>query len=230
MIHPTATPVLTFAPPPAPPVLAPTPVFPLQPASQQPPPNRGDAHPVTDAVLITALAAWLAGLTLWAGSRLPRRLMEHFAQRRLSARAVRAVLELLRRGGVPRSTITAGIAARLVASGEWLYLAAFILASTGRINEVLERGDSLVDALRKEQRYFDQYEHAAQNRADSAKQADVAAKTGLKLRWESKMDSRTTKDCWELNGTIFLINDPPGGIYPGMMHPNCRCKPRPVKE
>lgn len=227
MITPAPTLVMPYYP--APPQPPPT-VLPLQPATQQPPPSEQDAHPVTDAVLVTALAAWLAGLALWAGSRLPKRIMVHFGQRGVSVRAVRAVLELLRRAGVPRSAITAGIAARLIASGEWLYAAAFVLASSGRITEVLESGGSLVDALKKEQRYFDQYQRAAENRSESAEQADKAAKTGLKLRWESKMDSRTTKDCWELNGTIFLINDPPGGIYPGMMHPNCRCKPRPVKE
>lgn len=227
MIHPAATPVLTFAPPPAPPT---TPVLPLEPTTQQPPPSQQDAHPVTDAVLITALAAWLAGLTLWAGARLPKRIMVHFAQRRISARAVRAVLELLRRAGVPRSVLAAGIAARLVASGEWLYMAAFILASSGRIAEVLERGGSLVDALKKEQRYFDQYEHAAENRAESAQQADKAAKTGLKLEWRAVIDHRTDRECRELNGTIFAINDPPNGLYPGMVHPHCRCKSVPVKE
>jgi SPP1 gp7 family putative phage head morphogenesis protein len=221
----TAAPTLVLPYSPGPP-----PVLPLQPATQQPPPKQQDAHPVTDAVLITALAAWLAGLALWSGSRLPRRLMEHFAQRRISARAARAVLELLRRAGVPRSAISAGIAARLVSSGEWLRMAAFVLASSGRISETIEQGGALVDALRKEQRYFDQYEQAAQNRAESAQQADKVAKTGLKLEWRAVIDSRTDLECRELDGTIFAINDPPHGLYPGMVHLHCRCKSVPVKE
>lgn len=222
-----ATPVLSFAPSPVPP---PQPVLPLAPATQQPPPTQQPAHPVADGVLITALAAWLAGMALWAGARLPKRIMGHFIHRRISPRAVRAVLELLRRAGVPDSVLTAGIAARLIASGEWLKMAAFVLASSGRMSEVLERGGTLAEALRAEQRYFDQYEHAAENRANSAKDADKAAKLGLKLEWRAKMDGSTTKDCRDLNGTIFLINDPPNGVYPGMVHPHCRCKSVPVKE
>jgi SPP1 gp7 family putative phage head morphogenesis protein len=226
MITSAPTLVLPYypSPPPPPPGLT------VEPTTQQPPPNQQDAHPVTDAVLITALAAWLASLLLWSGSRLPKRIMVHFGQRRISARAVRAVLELLRRAGVPSSVLSAGIAARLVASGEWLRMAAFVLASSGRITEVLDDGGSLVDALKKEQRYFDQYEHAAENRSRAADKSDKAAKLGLKLEWVTTMDGRADKECIDLNGTIFAINDPPNGIYPGMMHPYCRCKPKPVKE
>lgn len=226
MMTPAPTLVLPYypAPPPAPASLT------IEPTTQQPPPRQEDAHPVTDAVLVTALAAWLAALMLWSGSRLPKRIMVHFAQRRIEARAVRAVLELLRRAGVPRSVLSAGIAARLVASGEWLRMASFVLASSGRITEVLNDGGSLVNALKKEQRYFDQYEHAAENRSRAAGDADKAAKLGLKLEWVTKMDGRADQDCIDLNGTIFAINEPPNGIYPGMMHPYCRCKPRPVKE
>lgn len=230
MILPAPTFVPSYAPSPAPPVLAPQPISTLEPATQQPPPTQDDAHPVTDGVLIAALAAWLAGGALWTGSRLPKRIMVHFAQRRISGRAVRAVLELLRRAGVPRHALTAGIAVRLIASGEWLRMAAFVLASSGRLADVLEHGGSLLDALRREQRYFDQYEYAAENRANAAKKSDKAAKLGLKLEWVTKMDGRADQDCIDLNGTIFAVNDPPNGIYPGMMHPHCRCKPRPVKE
>jgi hypothetical protein len=85
---------------------------------------------------------------------------------------------------------------------------------------------ALLDASRRERRYFGAHLLAIWQRSRAAAQADTAAMTyGRLLGWHTVLDKRTSAECRQANGKNFLVDHMPVIGYPGGVHPHCRCYP-----
>lgn len=203
-----------------------------------PPPEQQTA---AEAALIAALALFLAGTgaTSVAGATVgavtPAALIAMMRRVGISARAGRLSLELAISIGRRTPAVPSGpgvVARRHVARAEPLWRAAYLVNAGKRITASLtaappdetSAAEQLRVALQRERRYLDQHVQAGRNRHDSAAAVDeLAARYGPVLMWRTILDGREDADCRALNGRLFHIDSPPGGIYPGAMHPTCRC-------
>lgn len=204
-----------------------------------------------EAILVAALAAWLASLpavALLAGAAtavlVPAQILAGFATLGVPPVAVRAAVALARTATLPALPAPAPsnprVAARRVAEQEPSRRAAYVVAAGRRVAESLRtptepaeapsRTDRVRGALERERRYWAQHLQAGRQRATAARQVDEAALYSLTgvLRWRTQGDSRVTPDCRALNRRTFTITNPPGGLYPGTVHGQCRCYAEPA--
>lgn len=108
---------------------------------------------------------------------------------------------------------------------ESTYRAQYILAASRRVQAAVRAGTPQADALRDEQRFYNQHLEATVNRAKAAGQVDTMAKRyGDLVGWYAKMDARTSAECKAANGKNFNASVRPPIGYPGSVHPACRCK------
>lgn len=189
----------------------------------------------TEDAIVAALAAALLirapGLNwLWPGARLKRRLVDELG---LSPKAVdkasELALALVQPPPAPYDFTTTTVA-RVQAEAPNL-VAQYLVNSAQRLDSAQRHGQYDA-AARLEDIYAGQAKAAAANRLDAAKALDLSAAsspTGY-LRWVAKHDDRVDPECAALDGTIFTIDNLPGGKMPGAVHPNCRCTAQPVEN
>lgn len=123
------------------------------------------------------------------------------------------------------ATVPSETATSATADLEPTYRAHYVLAASRRVQEAIAGGIHRDEALRREQRYFNQHIDAVANRRRAASQVDKAqARYGDELGWYAKMDSRTSEECREANGRNFNASVRPPIGYPGAVHPHCRCR------
>lgn len=199
-----------------------------QPAPEQP----GLSN--TETVVVAALETALLEGALVAGTAIPLYLLLRLTALGIDRRAARAALRLGIADPVhiPRRLRATGSAASRVAADEPGIRARYILDAAKRIaaNLLLLGKDphALGTAIRNERRYFKQHIDAGRNRKKAAQQVDQAAKTSPWLQWRTVMDGHAEQECVDLDGDLFTVDQPPqvGGrsVYPGSVHPNCRCK------
>lgn len=117
---------------------------------------------------------------------------------------------------------------RAQARMEMYYRAAFILSAARRIQERLDRGASLRDAVSPERGYWAAHERARRARQEAARAvADMATQLGsLWLSWRAHYDDRVTPECKAADGCNFRADRMPRIGWPGMPHGGtCRCVP-----
>lgn len=197
-------------------------------ATEQPPVTASER--VDQQVAETLGQALAAGLATEALINLAGRLL---APLRIARKAIRAAWENLKETffSPPPSE---GYAGEKALKDAWLYRGWFWLNSARRIQLGLSQGVPLADLLATERRHAEAHSVAQRNRVRAAREADAAAHlsvingANLSFVWWTQQDDRVSKDCKELHGKIYPIDAPPQGIYPGAMHPFCRCESRPV--
>ncbi|MGW1676024.1 phage minor head protein [Saccharopolyspora sp. NPDC002376] len=133
------------------------------------------------------------------------------------------------------STVPLGAASRQMQRTNLLRRAQFLLAAARRVTRQIGTGrsrEALVEALRREQRFWRQHRQASVKRTQAAAVADSAAdqhgvptKTGTVLGWSSQMDDRTTAECRAAHGKNWIVERPPRIGIPGTVHVHCRCRP-----
>lgn len=124
-----------------------------------------------------------------------------------------------------------GAIQRAQAREEMFYRAAFVLSAARRIQERLDRGASLADAVRPERGYWKAHEAARRSRQEAARRvADTADQLGtVWLGWYSHVDDRVTPECRAADGCDFRADRMPRIGWPGVPHGGtCRCRPGPA--
>lgn len=201
--------------------------------SPQPAPDQPGLSDTEAAVIAVIEAALLEG-ALVAATAIPLYLLLRLTSLGIDRRAARAALRLGTADPVriPRRLHATGSAASRVAAAEPAIRARYILDAAKRITaNLLLLGDdphALGTAIRNERRYFQQHRDAARNRKKAAHAVDQAAKTSPWLQWRTVLDGRAEPECRALSGELFTVDQPPvvngRPVYPGSVHPNCRCK------
>lgn len=184
--------------------------------------------PAEEAV-IAALAVYFGSSAAIGATMLPAALVARLAALGISPKAVRAAGRITmappltgrRRYGSPTSRTST---VRAVATDEPLMRARYLVAAARRLTQALLDRAPFDAALRQERRYLDQHRTAGRNRARAAAELDrVATEAGPWLRWHTVIDSRTDAECLALDGTVFTLDNLPGGLIPGAVHARCRC-------
>lgn len=117
-----------------------------------------------------------------------------------------------------------GPASTRIAATEASYRAAYLLNASRRIMISLKTGD-LSQAVANERQYFKLHLGATAKRQSVGDQVDqMVALHGDQLGWKAVMDSRTSAECAEADGSNFDVTDPPLIGWPGSVHVHCRCK------
>jgi SPP1 gp7 family putative phage head morphogenesis protein len=186
-------------------------------------------HTAAEEAAVVALAAYLATGAALRTASLPTQLVRQITTSLgIPEPAVRAAAHLAHSSGPP-TRLGTGTAARKTAEMEPTLRARYLLAAATRIGENASSGAPVRTAARSEEPRQRQHRAAVEARAYAAVQADrVAAHHGPWLVWAAVMDARTDPACRALDGVVFAIGSPPGGVYPGAQHPNCRCKAVPA--
>lgn len=119
-----------------------------------------------------------------------------------------------------------GPAAQLTARMQASYRAAYLVASAVRMQNAVNAGSTLADAMSNERRFYALHLDAQVNRGNAVKAVDRVAGNDPDelLIWVAKMDSRTSAECRAANGLTFTAAEPPLIGYPGAVHPRCRCR------
>lgn len=197
-------------------------------ASPQPAPD--EQFTGGEVAVIAALETALLTGALVAGTALPLYLLLRMRALGLDDRASRAATRLALSEPLAKTRGRSAVAR--VAAGEIRYRAAYLLNAAKRIGKSLQLlGDdphALATAVRAERRYRDQHLAAAQNRRRAARAADRVALRSPWLQWSTVLDGRAEPECRALNGELFTVDHPPqvagSPVYPGAVHPNCRCR------
>jgi SPP1 gp7 family putative phage head morphogenesis protein len=122
------------------------------------------------------------------------------------------------------ATIPSATASAESSGLEPTYRAQYVLSAARRLSGLA--GGEREEALRREQRYFNQHLQAVANRRRAASEVDKArAQFGDELGWYAQMDSRTSEECKQAHGKNFSVTRIPPIGWPGSVHPRCRCKP-----
>lgn len=209
---------------------------PQQQPEQLPPPEDGQGPSAAEAAAIAAIAAYLAAQVAGAAIRRPAELIAMIVRLGVPRRAVIAAWQVTMRAATIRITLgrVGGVASARTARQEASYRAAFLVNASRRIWAGLQAGRSLADLVEQEARNLQAHIDAQRARAAAAAAVDkvVDAAGGpsaeLMLLWVATLDARTTLDCRQLHGQLFAVDKPPGGRYPGQVHPRCRCVARAV--
>ncbi|HEX4395174.1 MAG TPA: hypothetical protein VH084_27120 [Mycobacterium sp.] len=189
------------------------------------------ASPLNDqSVAMYVLTSWFASKEAIAAVDLPEDVLEVLVSVGVNREAAIEIGKLIlakplsgrSRYGTP-SAFTGMGALRRVATEEPEYRAAYLLASARRLTEAKALGD-YAHALEKERRYLDMHVAAGRGRRAAAKKVDdVSESEGPLLVWRTRQDSRVDPRCAMLEGRLFTADNPPDGVYPGAVHPRCRC-------
>lgn len=133
---------------------------------------------------------------------------------------------LVAEAGPLPSVAALGPALRATVASERAYRAAYLVAASRRVQDRLDGGMSLRDALRAEAPTLRAHLAAQANRRRAALAVDkAAARHGLLLGWRARMDSRTSAECRAADGHNFDVTRRPLIGWPGSVHPHCRCRP-----
>lgn len=182
--------------------------------------------------------ALLAALTLWFGSKdaiaateLPDDLVTQLTEAGLNHQVVTTVGRMVlnkplsgrSRYGAP-SPFDGMLATRRVASEEPEMRAQYLLAAARRLSAALA-GGTYAAALIMERRYLQMHVVVGRGRRAAARAVDAVAEKhpNRLLVWHTQQDTRVESRCAALEGRLFTVGNPPGGEYPGAVHPRCRC-------
>jgi hypothetical protein len=193
------------------------------PPQQQPTPAQQQQLGVACAAALTAASVPLAMITLGpvlAALNIRRRVGE-------------AVLGILM-GHPPDAAGFYGPATANVARTNLVRRAMFAAASIFRLtgdDRLMQAGAQAgywEDAVARERRFYGQQLVAGWNREKAAAQVDSASmEHGRLLGWHTVLDAKTSLECIAAHGHNFHADVMPPIGYPGMVHPNCRCRPGP---
>jgi hypothetical protein len=190
-------------------------------------PDDDDTAAAVAAVLATgaAIASLAAGITrLLPGVTRP---------------AVVGALSLVLRGTAhrPRARLAANRltprspeagAVRAAADAELSYRAAYVVNAARRLQEALDAGKSLPEALAAEAPRQAAHELARRRRVDAAaKVARAARQFGDLVGWYRDPESHSEADCIAADGNNFLASEGTVIGLPGTVHLHCRCEPGP---
>lgn len=213
----------TFSPAPPPqPVQKVTPVA--------PPP---DEFPLVQAVIAILLAGYVASKTLdlIAAALKPYGITRQAVSAALGlATTAHAARPELKTHGFARRSASADIV-RAAASRDVAYRAAYVVKAAGRMQQVLDDGGNLGDALRKEAANFEAHRAARRKRLDAAAAtASNAEMFGPLLGWYRNHMLDSDIDCRVADGHNFYASTGTVIGYPGSVHPNCGCTSGPPHE
>jgi len=194
---------------------------------------------------VGALAVFLAEATITTVMTLPPYLYSKLLRLGLRRDAIQAAATLTLRGPYfrrpPRGPRAGGTAAAQVAQMEPEMRARYLIAAARRITKDLRTivptgpgekprtaAERLVDAIRRERRYWRQHVDAQRNRRQAAHAVDQATQASPHWQWVTAGDSRVEADCRRFAGRTFTIATPPmlhgHPVWPGAVHPHCRCR------
>lgn len=183
----------------------------------------------SDADLLADLTDWFGSQPAIAATELPDDLVAKLVARGYTHQAVMEAGRLASspsmsgrsRYGSPaaRDGMTA---VRRVGVEEPRLRAQFVIASAHRLTEATA-DDRFSAQVEDEQRYRDMHVAMGRKRRQAARQADQAASEspGGWLVWRTA--AKPEAICRALSGRIFSPDNPPGGLYPGAAHLNCKC-------
>jgi SPP1 gp7 family putative phage head morphogenesis protein len=184
-----------------------------------------------ETAVLAALAHWFGSRDAIAATELPDALVTQMVGMGLKRNVVQTVGRMVlnkplsgrSRHGAP-SPYEGMPATRRVATEEPEFRAAYLLAAAKRLTTALVDGN-LVSALVKERRYLDMHVAAGRGRRAAARAVDEVSEKHPRrlLVWRTRQDSRVDPRCAMLEGRLFTPDNPPGGEYPGAVHPRCRC-------
>lgn len=204
-------------------------------SSPQPAPDEGLS--TLEIAVITALETALLEGALVAGTAVPLYLMMRLTALGLDRRAVRAATRLALSEPLllPRNVRVRRTATARTAAAEPGIRARYLFGAAKRITANLRLLGSdphaLITAVRDERRYLGQHLDAARNRRKAAQQVDRVAAGSPWLIWLTAGDARVEPECRALHGELFTVDQPPevAGrlVYPGAVHPHCRCRAAP---
>jgi SPP1 gp7 family putative phage head morphogenesis protein len=120
--------------------------------------------------------------------------------------------------GSPGPAVTASL------NAEAAFRAAYFVNAAARIQNNVNAGMALPDAIAGESNNLALHNAAQLNRRNAALEVDKAAVNGI-CGWKAKMDAKTSPECRAANGLNFRVSDPPSIGWPGAVHPHCRCRP-----
>lgn len=128
--------------------------------------------------------------------------------------------------GSPPVPMAPGPAMAVILRAQSAYQAAYLVNAAARMQNAVNTGTSLDDAIAAEMRNLVMHADAQTNRRQSAAAVDDVAggDPHRLLIWDAVMDDRTSAECRAADGNTFTAADPPSIGYPGMVHPHCRCK------
>lgn len=189
------------------------------------------ASPLNDqSVAMYVLTSWFASKDAISATDLPEDVLEVLVSVGVDRQAAAEIGKLIldkplsgrSRYGTPSAFAGMG-ALRRVATEEPEYRAAYLLAAARRLTEATA-SDDYAHALDKERRYLDMHVSAGRGRRAAARKVDdVSESDGPLLVWQTQQDSRVDPRCSMLEGRLFTADNPPDGVYPGAVHPRCRC-------
>lgn len=186
---------------------------------------------VDDTGLLDALSSWLGSPDAIGATELPDGLVSELVDRGVDRRAAVTVGRMVlaepmtgrSRFGAPQGF--AGMpAVRWVAVREPEMRARYIVAASRRLTVALLAGRW--DAgLRDERRFLDAHVQMGRRRRFAARRVDELAAQRPVLVWRTAGDNRVESRCRALEGRLFTAEAPPDGVWPGAVHPHCRCYP-----
>ncbi len=195
------------------------------------------ALPAPTGAMVSALAAiFAAGLAVATTAAMAASVLSSLG---ISAAVAIAVVKMVL--GAAPSSGAGGAASQAVLAGEAAYRAAYVAHACVRVQNAVNAGTPLLDALRRELRYLKLHLRAQLNRRKAAAQADRVARwvdmqtaygpacppgaTGMVLLagWKAVVDARTSPECRAANGCNYRVTQPPLIGYPGTVHVACRC-------
>lgn len=197
--------------------------------SPQPQPDdEPGISPAEDAV-VDSLATFLLEVQLVASTAVPLYLLLRLG---ISKRAAQMTFRLARSPELPRLVRPrTDTALAQVNREEARIRARYLLGAAKRLAASLKLGGSPGAAWRAEQRHFQQHIDAARNRRRAARQVDRLAQNSPWMTWQTAADARVEADCRALAGRLFSVAQPPKlngrTVWPGMVHPHCRCTAAP---
>lgn len=194
---------------------------------------------MADAAIVAALAVLLASATVTAPPlgaivALLIRPPEHRSEPRVLRPVATAVARMLLAQPDAQAD-PLGAAGRRMQRTNIQRRAQFLLNAARRVTRkvgVDVSRETLVKALRAEQRFWRQHLQASEKRRNAAATADTAAdvhgtpsRAGTVLGWSAVNDDRTTAECRAAHGKNWVLERPPRIGIPGTVHVHCRCRP-----
>lgn len=205
--------------------------LPPDPEQQQQPESQHEAETVA-AIAALLAAAGAAGATYMAGQVAQAGITNALRGLGLSRKQAGRLVELDAARPSP-PVIPLQPSTRAVFRDGPTYRAHYLVNAAKRILvAATPGGQTLGDAVDKEQRYFRQHQTAQVVREQAAARIDAAANSyGQLLGWHAVLDDRTTPECRDADGKNFYASRPPAIGLPGLKHAgNCRCYPGPPHD
>lgn len=136
---------------------------------------------------------------------------------------IAALLYLVLKARLP-TPVGIGPAVAASLNAEAAFRAAYLTNAAVRMQNEVNQGVMLDQAIAKESRFLVLHNAAQLNRRNAAEAVDKASVGGV-CGWKAVMDAKTSAECRAANGRNFRVDHPPSIGWPGAVHPHCRCRP-----